>query len=249
MSDQQEPNTPRGDRPMDTPRPEPIPLEPMQPGPARIDAPRLIDELDDDADLEHDPEVERAVRGIPLATPVPGEPESHEPKAELVTPGVASWKVMAGIGAGLVVAATVLAAINHWPERPTPSRAFIHVLLTLYDGVLHTATGVGATLAAAFFTGRRHGRFDLAASRMLVSVGVFLLVFNLRTPIPGMLDEVVLASAAYAGTIFLLFRLPARETGVLCAAHFGLWLAVAVGGHLQRSVADPDRPPPAVADP
>jgi hypothetical protein len=223
---------------------EPIPLEPGDTGHpteagarARIDSPGLLDDFDEDADLESDPEVERIVKGIPIAPAISqGAPTLlAEPVGEPLCLST-SWRVPVAIGAVVTVGAAVFAAIY------APNVAWAYVLITLYRAAVHTATGVGAVVVAAMLLGRRVGSFQAAAARMFLAVSLFLIVFSLALPLKsgeqtflraaGYVGMVLLAAAAYAGGVFSTFRLPPRDVGVIAGAHFGLALLVSLGNLL-----------------
>lgn len=215
---------------------EPIPLEPSdpepprrpQPGKARIESPGLLDDFDEDADLESDPEVERIVKGIPLKeSPRPADkPRVVEPMGDPICPS-AAWKAPAAIGGVVTVTAAVFAGIY------APNVIWAHVLIVLYWAAVHTATGLGAVVASALLLGRPVGPFESAGARMFMAVSVFLVVFSLEIPLTGgKLEEVLLGAAAYFGVVVVAFRLSARDAAVVGGAHFGLALLVALGNLL-----------------
>lgn len=235
---------PPNDRAQDVPGEDPnapIPLEPLEPEPprrpsgkARIDAPGLTDDFDEDADFESDPELERVVRGIPVGQKEPPPARREEKKDEESGEAIcasASWRVPAGVGALVTLTAAVFAGVY------ADATIWAHVLRTIYWGVLHTATGVGAVVVTAVLLGRPVGKYEGIAARMLVAVSLFLVVFSLQIPIPTRIDETVLAAAAYFGAVVVLFRLTARDAGVLVGAHFGLALLVTMGNMLSAVIA------------
>lgn len=215
---------------------EPIPLEPSEPAPARrpapkarIDSPGLLEDFDEDADLESDPEVERIVKGVPVGQPERPVPASPDAAAGLTgEPLCASeaWRVPAAIGGAATITAAVLAGIY------AESVEWAHVLNTLYLAAVHTATGVGAVVAAALLLGRRVGSFESAAARIFMAVAIFLAVYSLEIPISGKIDEIVLGAAAYFGMVVVGFRLPPRDAAVIGGAHFALALLLTVGNQL-----------------
>jgi len=109
------------------------------------------------------------------------------------------------------------------------SRPWIPPLITLYEGVVHTGTGVVGALVAARFAERRVNRVDLIAARMLVLVAIFLMVKNTNIPIPGRIEEPLLAAGVYYLGLLLVFRLPRFETGLIGGAHFCLWVLSMLG--------------------
>lgn len=216
-------------------RPEesgPIPLGPEPQAPKHAPFKEgLLDDFDEDADLVSDPEVEAAVKGKPKTARA--RPEDEQPKVRLdfVLPMAGGWRLPAVLGTVALVAALVFNGLNT-TYRPVA----LAVAKTLYETLMHTGTGVAAVLVASLLTERRFSRFEQAAGRMFLAVAAFALVVNLNVPIPGRIDEFVLATVAYAGVVWSLFRLPPRETLILMACHFGLWLAVAAGGLLSGAL-------------
>lgn len=208
---------------------------PPGPGPANLDTPGLLDDFDEDADFESDPEVERVVRGIPVEK-AESAAEAHrrsvfKPTGEPLCPS-SSWKVPGLIGAAVTVLAAVLAGVY------APHSSWAYVLITLYWAALHTATGLGALVLSSFLLGRRVGSFEGAAARVLLAVSLFLVVYSLNIPITGgKLEEVILAAAAYFGGLVVAFRLAPRDAAVIGAAHFGVALSLLLGGLLQGAIA------------
>ncbi|QKK09068.1 MAG: hypothetical protein HND58_13470 [Planctomycetota bacterium] len=247
MTDQ--PPTPGHDDPKPTPpdapaagtpadQDGPIDLEPLdQParGKPKIDAPGLIDDFDEDADFESDPEVERVVRGIPVEKTGPSGVEQvksvFKPTGEPLCESVA-WKVPGITGAAISLLAAVLAGVyadhSNWA----------YVLRTIYWAVLHSATGLGALVLSTFLLGRRVGSFEGAAARMLLAVSLYLAVYSLDLDIvsSGKLEEVILAAAAYFGGLVVAFRLAPRDAAVIGAAHFGVVMLLVLGGMLHKVI-------------
>ncbi len=216
-------------------RPEdsgPIPLgpEPQPPKPAQFKE-GLLDDFDDDADLLTDPEVEAAIKGKPKTAEARPDDEKPKERLDFVLPMAGGWRLPAILGTIALAAALVFNGVNT-PFRPVA----LSVVKTLYETLMHTGTGVAAVMVASLLTERRFSRFEQAAGRMFLAVSAFALVVNLNVPIPGRIDEFVLAAVAYAGVVWSFFRLPARETLILMACHFGLWLAVAAGGLLSGAL-------------
>ncbi len=206
------------------------------PGPANLDAPGLLDDFDEDADFESDPEVERVVKGIPVenagSTAAAHRKSVFKPTGEPLCKSSA-WKVPGTIGAGVIVLAAVLAGV--YAEHSV----WAYVLITLYWAVLHTATGLGALVLSSLLLGRRVGSFEGAAARMLLAVSLFLVVYSLNLDIinSGKLEEVILATAAYFGGLVVAFRLAPRDAAVIGAAHFGVALLLVLGGLLQGAIS------------
>ncbi|HZW09130.1 MAG TPA: hypothetical protein VFF69_04435 [Phycisphaerales bacterium] len=222
---------------------DPIPLEPSEPEPvrappparARIDSPGLLDDFDEDADLESDPEVDRIVKGIPVqsrpAAPAAAELVGAEPAGEPLSASGA-WRLPVGIGGAATIGAAVFAGING------ANVAWAHVLNVIYQAGMHTATGLGAVFAAGLLLGRPVGRYDGAAARMFMAVAVFLLVHSVDIPLTaGKLEETLLGGAAYFGALVLSFRLPPRDAAAIGGVHFGIALVAHFGSMLAAVIS------------
>ncbi|MBX3363182.1 MAG: hypothetical protein KF866_00325 [Phycisphaeraceae bacterium] len=202
---------------------------------AKIDAPGLLDDFDEDADLEADPEVEAKLieAGVkkPPRRPRTAEAFAGDPKRWFVQPG------FPGLRAGGAIAGVVAAGALISKAATAETAPLLSTLHLFHQLLLHTLTGVLACIITARLTERGLNRPETAAVRMGIAVSAFYLIFGLDISIPGRVDEFLLASAAYVGVLFLCFRLPRRETGVLACCHFGFWLFVIVGDLLANRVA------------
>lgn len=191
---------------------------------ARLNASGLLDDFDEDADFS-DPGAPAASAG--RARPARAEPAAGWPPivtdASLV-PVLGSVRALGVIGGVMLVLAVVTTAIATSSGRP-----LIPPLIALYEGVVHTGTGVVAVLIAARFAERRVNRVELIACRMLVLVAVFLAIKNSSIPIPMRVEEHLLAAGAYYLGVMILFRLPRFETGLIAGAHFCLWVLMMIG--------------------
>jgi hypothetical protein len=231
-------------------RHEPYPLEPHeddeQPkrreedGKGRIEAPGLLSGFPEDADFDRDPEVDRVIAGPRPEERNAAEREEAPAGEELVQSGFAEARVWAIVGAVLLISAMIAAAVN------APDRHVARVLLTLYNALLHTGTGVVALFIAAVLTERRLGSFELAAARMFTAVAAFSLLFNLHLNLIGenwahwKVEELLLASVAYVLIVASTFRLwQLRNLAYVVGSHFFLWLVVYVGMLLARYVGAP----------
>jgi len=217
----------------------PIPLEPREdspppaPGKARIDAPGLIEDFDEDADFDSDPELERVVKGIPVDAP--DRPATTRPTAKVAEQAEplcaqASWRLFAAIGAVVTLTAAVFAGVY------ADATSWAHVLITIYWAALHTATGVGALVLTGVLLGRPIGHFEGAAARMFLAVSLFLIVFRLDIPIPLHIEETLLAGVAYFAGLVATFRLAPRDAAAVGGAHFGLVLLVGLGSTLSAVI-------------
>lgn len=128
------------------------------------------------------------------------------------------------------------------------SLGFQQVLVHLTSAVLQVAAygslGALAAIAAARCVGTRVAEPELFALRMLAATAAYQLLFATGTPIPTRIDDRILGMVGYVTTVWLLFKLNPRETGMVVLWHFGLagllWLSVVVSAR----VIDPKPAPP-----
>jgi hypothetical protein len=156
--------------------------------------------------------------------------ESNDPPA-IVRPGFPGPNTLI-ISAGILTLGAVGMAGYF-----APSHAIARGLATLYDIAVHTGTGIVAVMIAAVFTERRFSDPKVAAARMFFAVSLFHAVVNCNTPIPTKIDEWALGLAAYALSIWALFRLPRHDMTVIGITHAGLWLIVKFGAELNAFIA------------
>ncbi|MBS0198164.1 MAG: hypothetical protein JSR77_15525 [Planctomycetes bacterium] len=189
----------------------------------------LLDDFDEDADFDKDPEVERVIKGPKAAK----EEAAKPPEAIFVKPGLGEPQSIALVAAGVLLGAAIAASVR------ADGRWYAAAISTVYEALIHTLTGVGAIAVAAHLTEKRIGSLPLAGARMLLAVSVFSLIFYLNIPIPGRTDEVLIACGAYIAVVWGLFRLPAEPVFYVGAVHAGLWLVVWLGGVLQAWASVP----------
>lgn len=190
----------------------------------------MLEDFDEDADFEHDPEVEAATgRKPPSAAGVPVAPE----RPAFVRPGSGSPSVWVGVSCVLLLGAVIGAAVNE-PHHPV-----VAGMLAVYDAGLHTCTGVAALGAVAMLLRRPLGPIELAAARMLAAVCGFLVIFNLKIDLIGTSkwEELLLGAAVYVGAVALLFRIWKRPLMYVICAHFLLWMVVQIGMQLSGWLA------------
>lgn len=182
-----------------------------------ITAPGLTEGFDEDADFEHDPEVDRAMgKGTAFA---PRDADLTAIDDPFIKPGMGEAQIIALIGAGVLLSAFITAWIV------APSRGWAHALLTAYSTLLHTGTGVGALMVAALLAEKKLGKWELGAARMLLAVALFQLVFHIPFPAKVWLAPLA-AVAAYSGATLGLFRLPFQQWFIVAVSHFGIWIVI-----------------------
>lgn len=187
--------------------------------------PKLLDAFDDDADFSKDPEVEAATKGGGRKRE--SKPATHDADDSFIKAGLGSAKLMGAIGGAFLLGATIASGLNG-------TRWLVSSVLTIYNGLLHTATGLGAVVLAATLARKPIGAWDLGAARMLAAVGAFLLIFNLNITLigEGKWEESILAAGAYVGLIAITFRLSREVLATLVLSHFFLWLIIQLGSSL-----------------
>ncbi len=227
---------PEPERPAPPPPPPPPPAAP--PAPAPKPQPRkgllgrlggMLEGFDEDADFEHDPEVDAALGN---KKPLPGV-EAAPVRPPFVKDDPPLPVVWLGLGFVLLLGAVVAAAVN---EKNHPVAASF---LTVYNAAFHTGTGIAALGVTAILLGRPFGSIEQAGAKMFVAVSAFLVLVNTRITLlgDGRWEELVLASLAYTAAVALLFRLWRRLLLYVVCAHFLLWMGVQIGMELSRWVA------------
>lgn len=208
-------------------------LEPHVPAPptarvAKLEAPGLTDDFDEDADFDHDPAMPTAPAPKAAAAPVDA----------FVKPGWGSAQVIGTLGIAAALTATVLGA---WLGDGPWYKA---VVLSLYHIGLQTMAGVGAVVFAAWMVEKPLGSTDLAAARMLLAVGLarVFLPLTFGVPYTGRFLEGAAVIGAYGLVTWALFRLPRPHWFVMVCAHVILMVVLAVGGFIESWAGAPVAP-------
>jgi hypothetical protein len=119
------------------------------------------------------------------------------------------------------------------------------ILLTIYNTLIHTGTGVCAVYVASRLLENRFGNAELAAGRMFAAVAALLLVANLGIPIFGPswpraseLALFLLAIGVYLAMVAWTFALWDRSRLFFVVGFHALfWLIVQLGMGLQSLIA------------
>lgn len=161
----------------------------------------------------------------PVATAIAGDddddgPDRPDPSNWMIQPG---WpRELPALYAGLALGAIAMVVAGVNAERAV----FVTAILTLLVTWMTTAFGVVALHLTGWFTLRTFNEPVRGATRMLCVSSLFVLLTVCRWPLPGRIADYLVAIAAYAVALVVLFRLPRYETLVLGSIHLGLWLVL-----------------------
>jgi len=152
--------------------------------------------------------------------------------------GKLGWKVYAVAGAGAVVAAVTLAIVNApydenaniWQKAGPATLESLRVLLRV---PILLGIGMLAFAMTAWATGVRAGRADLAAARLGVAVALAVMALEIQLAFFGARVVVyALALGLYFLVVWMSFRCPPREAGLMLGLHAALFAAIAGLGWL-----------------
>ncbi len=228
-------------------------LPPREKRPAKLSGKGLLDDFDEDADFEKDPEAAnargtakpprsgRAARNEGRNT-AQGDPRASEPGEDeeldepLVSAGRLGRKSMGIAGLAAVVIAIANASrvgfkLGGWELA---AKSGVNVA---YQCLMNLILGVAALTIASFLMDRRLGRLDLAVTRMLLAVAVFQIAGRLHLTSAGVWLELPLAFLAYAFVLKSLFRFPPQTTAIIAGCHFALWVIFQIGPGLESWAA------------
>lgn len=212
------PDDPAGPYELDAPPPRPPP-------PPRADAPAresLLDEFDEDADFDHDPEVAQAL-GVAVSSDAAAQEAPPPPPEPLVTEGRGSPEIVAGAGGGVSLLAAIIGAAS------AEGSAFAAAVRTLVIISVYFAVGLAALRTAAHLQGLAASRWALASARMLLAVATFQAIAGIRLPGLGVVNGFIFApaaAAAYVLVIAALFKWPRSRLVVVTVLHATLALVV-----------------------
>ena len=221
-------------------------------GKARIDAPGLIEDFDEDADFSEETVLNEARQreaaahatlddtvadddqeaGWEVFRPGKDAPQFVQAKGRVTLAGVKTPAIVGGV---LLVIAVVLAYAR------VQQGSIYAALSVLYLGLMHSITGVGAVVIGTLEARARFGSFAMAWARMLIAVSVLLVVINV--PVSGSWRLLVapIGAGMYALTLYLLFRWKWRNVGMVGLFHFGLASLLYVGEWLHGAVMNAGR--------
>jgi hypothetical protein len=176
----------------------------------------LLKDFDEDTDFDAAPTLQ--------SPPKAASPEvAPDPGPAFVKPGMGTPEVIAWVGLGLTIAATIAGGVT----APSRDRAwYAQCILVAYLTALHAVTGIAAVQSAAAVLGFRFGSLPLAAARMLAAVAAFQLVFHLGGPLATWSLYAPLAVLTYVGVTWALFRWTRDQLILVISLHGGLWLAI-----------------------
>lgn len=234
MTEQTMPTEPAGGTPIfpaDANAVEPIGLEPPAVAPAASAAsPRTAS-----AKVEIKPEAAADSQAGPSGGAVDSDtPLSPDSKFSVQTLGI--------IGGVILVFAAIVALAS--PSNLGFWHSVGRGLLTLYQGLIHTGTGMAAVAIAAFMLKRPLGRLDLVAGRMLIAFAAASVLWNIQTPL-GVVGDLIMflvGCGAYWCLIWWFFRRDPRTTNHIAIAHGVLFVIVIAGTHLSVKIGDAGGP-------
>src|SRR5690606_24117505 len=110
-----------------------------------------------------------------------------------------------------------------------------------YGAVVNTGLGLASIYLAARLLDRRLGDFERAGARVAFAACLAQVAAQLQIHLVGtrqnQIEELLLAAAVYALTLWAVFRWEARTLGVVLGLHFLAWLAIKTGAALQSCAA------------
>lgn len=151
--------------------------------------------------------------------------------------GIDAPQVLFGAGGVIVVVAMI---VSGWTAK---SQNLAVGILTGYQTVLHTITGVVALVLVSLLHGRPVGSYEQGASRLFVAIGLFQLVLGMEFGLlQGKGEEFALAAVVYALTMMALFRMRLKTILEIIAIHLlivgvmwlGTQLAIAAAPTVKR---------------
>lgn len=174
-----------------------------------------------------------------------GEP-TYTATAMARTPDAPFTRGIGGIRAAMITSAVLLLLALIMTGVRAGDTQLTALMLTLSGSfltiVVNGALGTLAVIAAARCVGTRVAEPELFALRMLAAAAAFGLLYQTGTPIPTRIDDFLLGLAGYATIVWLLFRLPPRETGLVILWHAGLVALLALNTFVDTRItaqADP----------
>lgn len=157
---------------------------------------------------------------------------------EFVTPGRGESQTLAVLG-GVLLLAAVVCGLIFMPKGTSAGAMAANALLTLLQGLMHTATGGLAVAATAWLLRHRLGRVDLAAARVFVAFSAFLLALSIPIPLEyglGLALSWLAGLLAYWLITMILFRKGPQDAAMVAGFHLLLFLLVHAAVWLESSL-------------
>jgi hypothetical protein len=219
---------------------EPIDLAPEDPTPKRVakaaqagsPAPLTAEQargLLAEAEARERAEAEKAEREE-------GSLDGQPLDAPLVPADLAQWRVVAGMGAALTLAAMIVAYAR------SAYAPFVEFLVAGYSVVLHACLALGALYFQARLEQRPMGNWREALARFFCAIAAFALLLRIGW-VGGSTDSArwwslaigaVVGGAAFFGLVMLLLRWPARRVAMVA----GIQLLIVVALTLHHWLRD-----------
>ncbi|MFZ4575983.1 MAG: hypothetical protein ACOYN0_16460, partial [Phycisphaerales bacterium] len=186
--------------------PDPSPTPPPPPAP-KLEGPRFIDTIDDDADLTDAGPADDGDEDEPQPTAVAA-------RGAFVEAGRGDAAIIGAVGAGVCVVACVCAAVFAKGGR------FPAAVLSLLHTSLFTVAGLVSLGITAHLVGKSFGDLALGASRMFLAVALGVVWLSIDLPIGPRVVEPVLGAAFYFCTLWVLMRKDVRDIAKVAVFHF-----------------------------
>jgi len=128
--------------------------------------------------------------------------------------GIDAPQVLFGAGGVILVIAML---VSGWTAK---GQNLAVAVLTGYQTILHTITGVIALVLISLLQGRPVGSYEQGAARLFVAIGLFQLVLGMEFGLlEGKGEEFASAAVVYALTMMILFRMRFKTILEIIAIH------------------------------
>ncbi len=183
-------------------------------------------------------------------TPVPpvsvAEPSADTPPpatAMAKTPDAPFTQGLGGIRTAMITSAVLILLALIMTGVRAGDTELAALMLTLAGSFLtilvNGALGTLAVIAAARCVGTRVAEPELFALRMLAAAAAFAMLYETGAGIPSRIDDFLLGVAGYATIVWLFFRLPPKETGLVIVWHGGFVALLALNTWVGSPTTEP----------
>jgi hypothetical protein len=167
-----------------------------------------------------------------------GSLDGKGPEAPLVPPDLTQWRVVAGVGGALTLAAMIVAFVR------AEHAALVEALVAGYSVVLHAGLALAALYFQARLEQRPMGNWREALARFFCALGAFALLLRIGW-IGGATESTrwwslaigaLIGGAAFFGLVMLLLRWPARRVAMVAGIQLLIVVALTVHHWLRDMV-------------